>query len=365
MGKKSDPPPAPNYGPLIDAMKSVSAESLELARDQFAWAKQAYTENKGVTDRVINDALETSAFNRETAKADRDRYETLFQPMEESLVRDAREFASPERAAYESGRAQADVAQKMAAARETSRRQLEGFGLDPTSTRYGALDLGSRVTDAAAQAAAGNTARERVDATGRALRSEAINVGRGYPGQIAGQFGTSLQSANQGVNAGLATTASGGSTMGTAPQYYGIGTGALGGAGNMMNMQYNNALDGYKAEQASSSGIGSALGILGGIGMKAFGFAEGGDVPDDMGSTGGAIPTSASPTSGRTVDDVPARLTAGEFVIPKDTVEWFGEKHFQTLIERSREQKKKAGAKGEAISVPPQQPTFQSRAIPV
>jgi hypothetical protein len=41
------------------------------------------------------------------------------------------------------------------------------------------------------------TARERTDAMGRALRSEAINVGRGYPGQVAQSYGLAQQAGRE------------------------------------------------------------------------------------------------------------------------------------------------------------------------
>jgi hypothetical protein len=63
---------------------------------------------------------------------------------------------------------------------------------------------------------------------------------------------------------------------------------------------------------------------------------------------GGAIPASMSPSRGRVTDDVPAhnndtgesaRLNAGEFVIPRHTVAWKGEKFFQDLIAKSKKER--------------------------
>jgi hypothetical protein len=64
------------------------------------------------------------------------------------------------------------------------------------------------------------------------------------------------------------------------------------------------------------------------------------------------------------VDDVPARLTVGEFVIPKDVVEWEGQKYFYGQIDKTRAAKQQAnqrtdigGKQGPAI---PTAPTFVS-----
>ncbi len=69
-----------------------------------------------------------------------------------------------------------------------------------------------------------------------------------------------------------------------------------------------------------------------------YGYAAGGRVrPRGMIPTsGGAVPRSASPSQGRRTDDIPARLNAGEFVIPRDVTQHFGTKHFQDLIAKSR-----------------------------
>src|ERR1700747_3518239 len=66
---------------------------------------------------------------------------------------------------------------------------------------------------------------------------------------------------------------------------------------------------------------------------------------------GGGVPPQASPSGGQAVDDVPADLTAGEFVIPKDVVEWKGMEHFYKLMDQAREGRAKA--KGGATAAAP------------
>jgi hypothetical protein len=63
------------------------------------------------------------------------------------------------------------------------------------------------------------------------------------------------------------------------------------------------------------------------------GYAQGGEVGP---TTGGHVPRSASPSMGRQTDDIPARLNADEYVIPRDVVRHFGTKHFDSLIAKSR-----------------------------
>jgi hypothetical protein len=269
------------------------------------------------------------------------------------------------------GRAQANVAQQFEGQRQAAQQQLESFGVDPSSTRYAALDIGTRAAQAAAQAAAGNQASQMVDAQGRALRSEAINVGRGYPGQIATQYGTATAAGNSAVSNNLATTASGANTMGTGVQWQGMGNQALGVWGNTLNMGYQNQMAAYNANKSNSSGIGSALGLGASLLTKIPGFAEGGAVDDsDLGPMVDGVPyedmteqyvtSDRSPSGGEQVDDVPARLNVGEFVIPKDVVEYKGHEFFQSLIKKTRKAVEDAPAKPDVAMMPMQAPAFDT-----
>ena len=355
MGKKNKPPKPPNFKPLADASLEQAKMANELAKEQFAWAREKYEADSVISQQVVAAALERQRLNDQNAVEDRARYQEIFQPLEDRLAQEALDYASPQRMELNAARAQANVAQQFDAARQRSLQNLQSFGIDPSSLRYAALDRGANVQQAAAAAAAGNQSREQTEAIGRALRSEAINVGRGYPGQIAGTYGTALQSGNQGINSALATTASGANTMGTGLQWGGLGNQAIGTAGDIMNTGYANQLNAWNAQQNMSSGLGSLLGT--GLGMAASMYMkEGGQV-----TSGGNVPAEASPTRGKAIDDVSAKLTPGEFVMPKDATSWYGEKFFQDLITKARKAKADAPAKPEYALAPPQEPTFQSR----
>lgn len=367
MGGKSKAPKPPDYTEVAAASKEAAQLSYKLGQEQLAWAKEQYGKDSAITGRIIDSFLTDMDDNSEAARADRARYEEIFQPLEGDLAEEARSYATPERRDLEMGRAQANVAQQFSQARESAKTELESYGINPSATRFAALDVGMRANEAAAKAAAGNQASQMVDATGRALRSEAINVGRGYPGQIAGTYNTALAAGSGAGGTTLNQTQSGANTMGTGPQYMGLGNNAVGQWGNTLNMGYQNQLSAWEANQKASSGWGSALGLIGGI---AMGFDDGGPVPEGAipagpgGSPGGAVPVGASPTQGRAIDDVPARLTPGEFVVPKDIVSWKGEEFFQKLIQKSREAKTDEGnARPDVRAAIPTAPTFQSRAL--
>jgi hypothetical protein len=408
MGGKNKAPPPPDYGPIAQASKEAAEVSAAVAREQLAWAREQYAMDREVSDTVVADALKRADEQDALARQDRSRYETLFQPLENQLVEEATSYNSEGRREYEAGRAQADVSQQFDAARTNAMAELESYGIDPTQTRAGALDVSIRTQEAAARAGAGNLSRERTAQTGRGLRSEAINIGRGLPGQAAQSLNAAIQSGNQAVNSGNATTATGAQTMGTGVQWQGQSNAALGTWGNTLNMGYQNQLAANKQNQDNSSGLGSALGLIGGLATKFLPFSDERvkdnitpvgktddgqtiyrfqykDDPEDvwqMGlmaqevekvhpdavyeneqgvkmvdyeralpvdsatsptgpkmryAEGGAVPATHSPSGGKAIDDVDARLTAGEFVIPADVVRYKGEEFFNKLLVKSKQ----------------------------
>ena len=353
-GDTPEVPDPPDLSELEDFFKAAAERGFELSEEQMDWARETYDKNSAVSDIVIDKALGWMDTQQEWALEDRARYENIFQPLEEQLAAEAQDYASPGRIQAEAGKAESDVAAQFAQARETAQERLEAYGVDPSQTRQGALDLGSRVAEAAAQASAGNQARTNTENIGRALRESAINVGRGYPGQVQAEAAGSGNSGNQAVNTGLATTASGAQTMGTPLQWAGYGTNNVGSWGNLLNQGYANQMNAYNA-QATAAQQGSGLGDILGFATSFLPmFQEGGVIPEEE----GLLPPEESPSGGAIPDDIdaeieggaPAKLNAGEFVMPKDVVQWLGEKGIQQLILKAR--KEMTGANGERPAQP-------------
>lgn len=129
------------------------------------------------------------------AEEDRARWSSVFKPLEDALVADAETFATEARRNLEAERAASTVGQSMVAAQRNAQRQLEEHGIDPSQTRAQALNLGLRLQQGAAQAAAKNTARRYVDEQGRALRNQAIALGQDTANRALGESQLSGQTA--------------------------------------------------------------------------------------------------------------------------------------------------------------------------
>ena len=353
------------------AMKGAKASQAR-ATEQFDSAKADYAANKATTDKIVSSDIDLMETQSEWAKADRERHASQFQPLEDALVEKAWNYDSAARRDMEMGRQSADVAQKFDAQREAATQQLEGYGIDPSSTRFAALDLDFRTKRAAAQAAAANEGARQVEDKADAYRTQAIELGLNYP-KFADTASDSSVAAGTAANDAMnKTTAVGYDTMGTAPQHEQLGvgytnaaTGATSAAGRINSDAQKNNIAAFNASEAASTDWGEIAGMAAGIGAKAYFGAEGGAIPDpeaggDVQTPGGAIPPEASASGGEEIDDVDAKLTAGEFVIPVDVVKWKGEEFFQKLIEQARTRKDGASAKPEEKMTEVGPPTFQS-----
>ena len=380
MSSTPDPPPPPDYTPIAQGQMESAQLAATVAREQLQWAKEQYADNKEVSQKVIDRAFATADAEATAAGNDRRRYEQKYQPQEDALLADASSYNTVARQEQESGRAAATVNTQIDAARQGAIADLESYGIDPSQTRSAAMDLGVRVAQGAASAGAANAGREQAINQGRALRSEAINVGRGYGSQIAQTYATSLAAGNQAVNAGLATTASGSSSMGTGAQWHNIAGQNQLGAISTLTQDYQNQQKNYQFQQQNAGGVGSALGtVAGGIVGAYFGgpvgaaagataggslgrgidrgFVEGGRVGKDVqveqaqamptsqasgqaapqGGPGEAVPTGISPSRGNATDDVRIRVNVGELVLPEDVVAWKGEEFFHKMAIKVRE----------------------------
>lgn len=279
MGKQSAPPP-PDYSPIIAAQAQASQEQTELGREQLAWAKQQYANQKPFTDAFQNQQLESSSEQQQFAQEQRKQYEDVFQPEQKKLVDEANTYDTTARRDLNIGAAQGSVAQNMDAARTNAQSQLESFGINPASTRYAALDVGTRAQQGASQAAAGTGASLQTEATGRQLTSQAANFGMAIPGQVEGTYGGSTNSGASGVNAENSTFATGAGAMGNPTQYFGMGDSALAAEGNTMNMQFSNALSSANANNSMYNGLYGALGTGFGMAAKGYFAASGGAIPE-------------------------------------------------------------------------------------
>ncbi len=199
-----------------------------------------------------------------------------------NLYGEATAYGSTANADRLAGQAQADVATASNAARANATQQLESYGIDPSQTRYGALDLGSQITQAAATAGAGTASRQNTFNTAQALKTSALagqeaSVGAdtsltGAGSQLGsvgtGLYGSSAAASSQGINDQDSRTSTFGNLEGTPIQYAQASTSALGNASNALSGASSNQTTSYNEQNQSSQGLASGLGSAIGGGLQ-------------------------------------------------------------------------------------------------
>lgn len=408
-------PAAPNFGPVADAMKNQSALQYQMSMEQLQWAKDQFGWIKPFAERYLNSSFETMDESTRQARADRARYEDIYQPIEDAQAKAAAEWDSPERKALMAARAGATASRAFDAADAAATRELEGFGVNPADGNFKALNRGAKLQRAAATAGAMNSSDTAIDMQANALRSEAINVGRGYPGQVAQQYGTATASAGAGLAGGNQTVSTAGNALGNPLGWQALGNQSLMNSAQTMNMGHQAQMATHNANAQSSSGIGSAVGSLIGMGAMMFSdermkenmvpvgvtpdgqtvydFNYKGDperhtgliaqeveqvhpeavatdpasgmkmvdmaraVPGYQGGgpvAGSVIPPQASMAPGQSGDTVPMMGEVGEYIIPRRAVGYYGSKKFDQMVM----------AADKAMGMEPQQPGPEMKAVP-
>jgi hypothetical protein len=287
------------------------------------------------------------------------------------------------------------VAQQYDAAGGAAKRQLQSYGVDPSSGRTAALDIGTRTGEAAASAAAGTQSDINRQTTGLGLEATALNIGNQLPGQATASNAGGTGAGAGAVNATTNSYSPYAGAIANPVAFGGLANQSLGLAGQLTGQQYQGQLSQYGANQNSSSGFGSLLGTAAGVGLSFL--AKGGRVPAPGGAVspdfpssaarssiptasrtmslprglhhlsavpltmkfadGGAVPAGLSPSGGAQTDDVQAtvgqqggppqggaRINVGEFIMPKDVSDWYGTKFLQNMIMKAR--KEMGGAVG-------------------
>jgi hypothetical protein len=241
----------------------------------------------------------------------------------DALMRNALSYASPQRIASNMGMAEAGVQQGAEAGRQSAIQDLQSYGIDPSAGRYAGLDQASRVMSGAAAAGAGNQQRISDTATGNAMQNQAVSQGMQNT-QLGYAAGTGM---NQLLGTGMSLN------------YSPLGTVSSGASAGQSTGASNTFAAGFTpGKGATTTTWGTVTPFSPQPQTHLVALAE-----------GGGVPNSSSPTDGAAVDDVPANLTAGEFVIPKDVTQWLGQGHFYKLMAQARKARAMAGNDSPAV----------------
>lgn len=194
---------------------------------------------------------EQAAITNEWAEADRERYLTVFQPLQDAYIEEAMAGPDYDAVAGDVRRSRADVRNSFDQARQQEARQLAAMGVRPGSGRSLAAKNRTSTNQALADAGAANTtrlsSRRAAEARSDAARANAINMGSG----MAVNPATSMGLANGAMSAGFQ-----GAMRGYGQQ------------GQLLNTQYQQQLQSWQANQAQQNSMWGGIGSIAGLGIS-------------------------------------------------------------------------------------------------
>jgi len=328
------PPPPPDMKPFADANSAIASENLAFAKEQAGINRQdrqrLLDSTQGIMDRQL------ALGEKESARSD-DYFNyarQTFRPVEQAIAKDAMNFNTGQYAKDLAARAGTDVNVGFENARSQGMRSLSRMGVRPDSGAFAAT-VGKLASDQALGLANAQTgAYLTADNMKRGALTNAASVGRGYPGASAGSSqlaGGNYAGANNSMNQTQGLVNQGAMIPG---QYFTNSMNANNSAAGNMNAGFQNQFANYNAQAQQSAAILNAAGAY-------YGRADGGGI-----RSGGTV---EGPGTGIS-DSIPAMLSKGEYVVPKDVVERKGVEFFDKLLEKyhmpAAEQKRRYGIGG-------------------
>ena len=273
-GGGSAPAADPAIGQAAMANVELGKDWLSFAKDQFAQGnvRQAVTDE--LNTKVINQQLQSQDEANTWGREDRARTKSVFQPVEDSFVKTANEFDTPEKQAAAAAAAKADVMSNAATTQQANARQMASMGVSPTSGRFAGITRANDTNTALAAAGAENNARTMIRDKGLALKADAVNMGKGLASSTAAAYGIGTNAGNSAVANNASANQSFNQNGNVMSQGFSGAVGANNSAGGMLNSLYGNQLNAWSAQQqanaTSSAGTGQMLGTIAGAGITAF-----------------------------------------------------------------------------------------------
>jgi len=272
-GGGSAPAADPNIGLAQQELAKISREYLESWKnDVWPAMKEATLKQETRADEQF--ALDKAMQEKQIAAADvaMKEYQEKGTPLREDIYKQAAEAGGEAEVNRQAALAMGDVKSQFGIQADANKRQMQSYGIDPTSGKFQSANRQAGVMEAATSAAAATKARDAATQLGWAKKMDAAALAQGQFGNQASSTGLALSAGNQALGAGQTTIGNYGAMGSSMAQ---ANTGAMSGWGQVGQLgvqKYNADVNAYSAQQQanaqSSAGFGSAIGGLAGIGMK-------------------------------------------------------------------------------------------------
>jgi len=290
MGKGSTSAPAPD--PQIGAAALKQAQTgedwLSFAKDAFATSEERQKVLDDLTNRVTEQQLGLATDQAKWSREDRERYNSVYKPIEDQFIDEASNYATEERQAEAAAEARADVQTAAANNRAATERANASMGVTPGSGRFAGVQAASDLGTTLAEAGAANTSRQAVRDKGLALKADVVNLGKGLPAQAAAGAGGSVAASGTALSGSQASNSQALAASNIMNSGYSGAMQGYAGQASSLNQQYGLQIQAWKAQQdlnaQNAKGIGGALGGIAGLIFKSDEEAKENKEPIDDGT---------------------------------------------------------------------------------
>ncbi|QBQ72227.1 virion structural protein [Serratia phage Parlo] len=273
-GSSSAPSPDPRIGEAALKQAELGQQSLDFWKDQMGIANERQKGQDAIANQVTQQQLDASKQAQQWATEDRNRWNTVFKPMQDEFIDTAKNWDSEERQNKLAAEASADVLSNAAQQRDATNRQQAAMGVDPRSGRYQGVDRAAELATGLNVAGAQNNARNTVRKEGVAMKADAINMGSGLAVNPATSLGLGVSSGSAAMGTTSANNAQAAGHAGMMQNGFNSAMQGQAGMASALNNQYSNQLNAWSAQQQananSTSSLFGGLGSIAGMGLMAF-----------------------------------------------------------------------------------------------
>lgn len=269
---------------------TVAQAAEAVGNYEFQWALQQYQKTSVLTDQVVNQFLQAAQYGLGLAKTTMNQYDQTTVPEMNQLASEAGSYSGAGRQQFNMGAAESDAAQAANSARLNTIKNLQSFGVDPSSGMYAELENAANTQAGASEAAAGTQAEVNTQNTGRQLLEQSIAAGQQLPGDTVNALNSAFQGVAGAENAELSNANTGATLTGAAAPFFQAA----------MGLRYPQAA---ASQQSKSGGVSNGGGGQGnqnnknGSGNGKYGASGGYGSQSALGGAGGARLNGTSPNA--------------------------------------------------------------------
>lgn len=309
--------------------RMISSLASQYGTQIFQWAQSQIAPNTALTDQAVGTFMDAANNSFNLSNQISSDYNAMGRPALADLANTANSYSSAPRQQFAAGQAEANSMQGSEAGIDAAKQNLTSFGINPNSGMYAELDQSNKAAAGAAAAASGTQAAQQVNTTGLGLKQANVAAEQQLPGQAVNATTAGVGAVTGAANTQFGNTSTQANADAAANPFMAT-------AQNIAPEGVISASSGQSSGSSTSSNLGNTI-YTGGPGYTGLqgGLAGGGAIPDDA-TTGGFVSHKLSPSHGAITDDIPARLNADEFVMPKDVTRYYGHKTFQDMIVKAR-----------------------------